>query len=205
MIATLVKGGCLLLASKEKLKTSLGETIDFMKADALGITPSALSLLSPSQVPGLKQITLVGEQVAPGLLETWCEHVAARNTSGLSECTQLNFGRPLTIKSNPRVVGRPSDTTSAYVLKPVLTVLAPIGTTGELCLAGPQLGRGYLKKVEQTAKVFIDNPFGEGSYIVPEVQPASIMMELLRSLDVLTFRSSLTDSVSSQVKSTRHC
>ena len=162
MIATLVKGGCLLLVSKAMLSTSLGEAVELMNADALGITPSALSLLSPSQVPTLKQITLVGEQVPPGLLETWCGHVSVRNTYGLSECTQLNFGRPLTTGTNPRVVGRPSDTTSAFVLKSDSTILAPLGTVGELCLAGPQLGRGYLKKAEQTAKVFIDNPFGVG-------------------------------------------
>lgn len=162
MIATLVRGGCLLLASKKHLTSSLAKVIDSMKADSLGITPSALSLLSPSDVPSLKQITLVGESVGPSLLEKWCNHVELRNTFGLSECTQLNFGRRLYPDSNPRVVGRPSDTTSAFVLRPGSTDLAPLETTGELCLAGPQLGREYLKKPEQTAKAFVPNPFGPG-------------------------------------------
>lgn len=162
MMATLVKGGCLLLASKKSLTTSLGKTIASMKADALGITPSALSLLSPSEVPTLKQVTLVGEQVGQDLLDTWCERVELRNTFGLSECTQLNFGTRLSRGSNPRVVGRPSDTTRAYILKAGSIELAPLEVSGELCLAGPQLGNGYLKKSEQTAKVFIDNPFGHG-------------------------------------------
>lgn len=160
MIATLVKGGCLLLASKNTLTTSLEQTINTMQADALGITPSALSLLSPSSVPSLKQVTLVGEQVSPSILDTWCDRVELRNTFGLSECTQLNFGTKLTISSNSRIVGRPSDTTSAFILKQGTTELAPLAVAGELCLAGPQLGLGYLKNPEQTAKVFMDNPFG---------------------------------------------
>ncbi len=162
MIAALVRGGCLLLASKKSLTTSLAKIIDSTKADSLGITPSALSLLSPSDVPTLKQITLVGESVGPSILEKWCNYVELRNTFGLSECTQLNFGRRLYPDSNPRVVGRPSDTTSAFVLRPGCIDLAPLGTTGELCLAGPQLGREYLKKPEQTGKVFVQNPFGPG-------------------------------------------
>ena len=162
MIATLVRGCCLLLASKESLTTSLAKTIDGMKADALGITPSALSLLSPADVPTLKQITLVGEQVSPTVLGTWCDHVELRNTFGLSECTQLNFGSRLHALGDPRVVGRPSDTTSAFILRPGSMDLAPLETAGELCLAGPQLGLGYLKKPEQTAKAFVVNPFGPG-------------------------------------------
>ena len=162
MLATLVKGGCLLLASKRSLTTSLGQTINSMRADALGITPSALSLLSPRQVPTLKLVTLVGEQVSQALVDKWCERVELRNTYGLSECTQLNFGTRLSTGSDPRVVGRPSDSTSAFILKAGSTELAPLEVTGELCLAGPQLGEGYLKKPEQTAKVFVQNPFGPG-------------------------------------------
>ena len=162
MMATLIKGGCLLLASKKSLTTSLASTINDMEADALGITPSALSLLSPTEVPTLQQITLVGETVSPSILSTWSERVELRNTFGLSECTQLNFGRKLDKNSDPRVVGRPTDTTSAYILKPGTIDLAPFATTGELCLAGPQLGNSYLNKADQTAEKFIKNPFGSG-------------------------------------------
>ncbi|KAL9038443.1 MAG: hypothetical protein Q9180_003132 [Flavoplaca navasiana] len=149
MIATLVKDGCLLLASKKTLSTSLEQTINKMHVDALGITPSALALLGPASVPTLKQGTLVAELLC--------------NSFGLSECTQLNFGTRITSDSNCRIVGRPNDTTSAFVLKQGGSLeLAPTAVVGELCLAGPQLGTGYLHNPEQTAKVFVDNPFGSG-------------------------------------------
>ena len=35
----------------------------------------------------------------------------------------------------------------------------PVGASGELWAAGPQVSRGYLNRPEKTAEVFIDNPF----------------------------------------------
>lgn len=162
MLSTLIHGGTLLIVKKQALETDLVRLLNDLSVEALGITPSALSLLHPSDVPQLKQITLVGERIPPTLVAQWAPHVELRNTYGLSECTQLNFGTRLTATSNPRVIGRPGDTTSAYVLKPGSVDLAPRGVMGELCLAGPQLGSGYLNEFERTARAFIDNPFGRG-------------------------------------------
>ncbi|KAB2573445.1 Nonribosomal peptide synthetase 3 [Lasiodiplodia theobromae] len=162
MLSTLVHGGTLLIVNKKTLETSLVATLNDLRVEALGITPSALTLLHPSDVPHLKQITLVGERIPQTLVSQWADHVELRNTYGLSECTQLNFGTRLHASSNPRVIGRPADTTSAYVLKPGSTDLAPRGVIGEMCLAGPQLGSGYLNEFERTARAFIDNPFGKG-------------------------------------------
>ncbi|KAJ5084968.1 hypothetical protein N7532_009739 [Penicillium argentinense] len=162
MLATLVHGGTLLLASKARLISELPAVVTEMQVEAMGITPSALSVLEPSQVPHVKQITLVGEAIPPEMVELWSGQVQLRNTFGLSECTQLNFGCILTPGSNPCIVGRPADTTRAYVLLPETTELAPIGVSGELCLAGPQLASGYLHDVEQTERAFIPNPFGLG-------------------------------------------
>jgi amino acid adenylation domain-containing protein len=162
ILATLLNGGCLCLARKERLLTSLDEVLNKMKIEAVGLTPSSLSLLQNVETPYLKQIAMTGEAVDADIVETWAARVDLRNSYGLSECTQLNFGRSLTPSSNPRVVGRPKDTTSVFILSPGTDCLAPIGIPGEICLAGPQLGSGYLKRHEHTAKSFIQNPFGEG-------------------------------------------
>ncbi|KAH7028569.1 hypothetical protein B0J12DRAFT_768952 [Macrophomina phaseolina] len=162
MLSTLVHGGTLIVVQKRTLETSLAHILNDLHVDALGITPSALSLLHPDDVPQLKQVTLVGERIPQALVAQWAAHVELRNTYGLSECTQLNFGTRLSSDSNPRVIGRPADTTSAFVLVPGSTALAPRGVIGELCLAGPQLGSGYLNEFERTARAFVDNPFGKG-------------------------------------------
>ncbi|KAH8907864.1 acetyl-CoA synthetase-like protein [Coniochaeta sp. PMI_546] len=163
MLSTLVHGGTLLIASKDKMATDLAGVINGLQVDALGITPSALSLLRPADVPNLKQVILVGERIPESLVDTWASaNVKVRNTYGLSECTQLNFGRQLEPKGNPRVVGNPADTTSAYIMQPGSLELCPTMVAGEICLAGPQLASGYLNQPELTRKVFVDNPFGPG-------------------------------------------
>jgi amino acid adenylation domain-containing protein len=57
-------------------------------------------------------------------------------------------------------IGTPIYNTKIYITDKNLN-LVPIGVVGELCISGEQLGRGYLKSPELTAKKFIKNPFSE--------------------------------------------
>lgn len=163
ILATLCKGGCLCLTSRARLATSLQEVIKNMQIDALGVTPSILAMISPKDIaPCLKRITTVGEPVSNAVLEAWVEKVEFRASYGLSECAQLNFSRRLRKGDNPNIVGKPTDTSKAFVLLPNSTDMAEFGQAGELCLTGPQLADGYLERPSETAKVFVANPFGPG-------------------------------------------
>ncbi|MCQ2062028.1 MAG: amino acid adenylation domain-containing protein [Fibrobacter sp.] len=55
-------------------------------------------------------------------------------------------------------IGVPSGDTKLYVCDKVGRML-PAGAVGELCIAGAQVGRGYLGLPEKTASVFVENPF----------------------------------------------
>ena len=72
------------LASKEELATALLETVSSMQIDALGITPSAFSLIAAHEVPScLKQITTVGEPLSERVANEWAEKVDLRVSYGL--------------------------------------------------------------------------------------------------------------------------
>lgn len=58
-------------------------------------------------------------------------------------------------------LGKPIDNTRCYVLDKD-NALVPIGITGELCIAGDGVGRGYLNNPELSAEKFIPNPFEPG-------------------------------------------
>ena len=55
-------------------------------------------------------------------------------------------------------IGRPLANYRAYVLDPQGR-LAPLGVSGELCIAGAGLARGYLNRPEATAEKFVVDPF----------------------------------------------
>ncbi|KAK5998071.1 Nonribosomal peptide synthase sidE [Cladobotryum mycophilum] len=164
ILATLSKGACLCLAPRQRLATSLPEVLTSLQIDALGITPSALALLSPADIPDcLQQITTVGEPLSQNLVDIWADIIHLRVSYGLSECAQLNFSRQLKVGDNPRNPGRPIDTTTAVILEPGTTIQVPAGEAGELCLYGAQIANGYYLRTKETASAFVKNPFGPGS------------------------------------------
>jgi amino acid adenylation domain-containing protein len=57
---------------------------------------------------------------------------------------------------SPPPIGRPIDNTKAFVLDSRMNLVAP-GVSGELCLAGEGLARGYRNLPEQTRERFLEN------------------------------------------------
>ncbi|KAJ5093145.1 AMP-dependent synthetase/ligase [Penicillium angulare] len=163
VLATLAKGACVCLASRSRLATALPEVLFNLKIDALGITPSALALLSPSEIPqSLRQITTVGEPLSQALVDLWAENIVLRVSYGLSECAQLNFSRQLKPGDNPRSPGRPMDTTTAVILEPNTTRELSVDEPGELCLYGPQIASGYHQRRAETNKAFVKATLASG-------------------------------------------
>lgn len=160
--STLKQGGCLCLASKDNLSIHIGRTINQMQINVIDVTPSTALLITPGTVPCLKRMTVAGELINPALIPMWVREVELLNAYGLSENTQVNWRREMVLGQNPQNIGRPSDTTTSYVLIPGTTKLSPLLVPGELCLGGHQLAVRYLNRPEKTAEVFIDNPFGPG-------------------------------------------
>jgi acyl-coenzyme A synthetase/AMP-(fatty) acid ligase len=60
-------------------------------------------------------------------------------------------------------IGRPIQNMRAYIIRQ--GKLMPAGETGELCLAGVGLARGYMNNLELTRERFVDNPVVPGERI----------------------------------------
>ncbi|KAL8882572.1 MAG: hypothetical protein Q9198_000447 [Flavoplaca austrocitrina] len=160
--STLKQGGCLCLARKEKLTTSVSDMINCMHVNVIDVTPSTASLIDPESVPTLRRLTVAGELINPALLPIWMNRVELLNAYGLSENTQINWRHHMLPNQNPQNIGRPVDSTRSYVLVIGTTQQAAVLEPGELCLGGDQLARSYLNRPEKTNESFLKNPFGPG-------------------------------------------
>jgi len=82
------------------------------------------------------------------------------NLYGPTECTVMVTRFHVDDLYDRVPIGKPIDNTSIYVVDRNGD-LAPIGVAGELCVAGRQVGQGYLGRAELTAEKFVPNPFSD--------------------------------------------
>ncbi len=115
--------------------------------------------------PTLRRIVLGGERVLPERLAAWHalghDQVRLLNTYGPTEATIVatRCGLPPDLAVPGEVpIGRPVPGAWARVVDPRLE-LAPAGISGELCLGGSGLARGYLGRPDLTAERFVPDPW----------------------------------------------
>ncbi len=82
------------------------------------------------------------------------------NLYGPSECTIICSAFKVDKVYQRMPIGKPIDNTALYVLDEKGR-LAPVGVAGELCIAGRQVGNGYLNRPDLTEEKFVENPFLE--------------------------------------------
>ncbi|CUS39189.1 Putative Multi-domain non-ribosomal peptide synthetase (fragment) [Candidatus Nitrospira nitrificans] len=120
--------------------------------------------------PELKRLRMIlptGEALPGQLCRRWLARypsIPLVNAYGPAECADDVALHQISESPDPQVasmpVGRPVPNLELYVLSPSLQPL-PIGVTGELCVAGVGVGRGYLRNPAKTADVFVPHPFSK--------------------------------------------
>jgi amino acid adenylation domain-containing protein len=143
-------------------------TIEEHSITVVQFVPSVLrhfvDALMPGMCPTLRHVFSGGEALAVELQNAFFERHAAQlhNLYGPTETavavTHWRCERDVPRHTVP--IGRPIANTRLYVLdrerQPV-----PVAVTGELCIGGVQVGRGYLNEPALTAERFIADPFSD--------------------------------------------
>jgi amino acid adenylation domain-containing protein len=114
----------------------------------------------------LRWLIATGEELAPGLCHQWLAmypSIPLLNAYGPTECSDDVTHHVITSPPRPgqsRVpIGRPIANTRLYVLDRWLQPV-PLGASGELCVGGVGVGRGYLHDPRRTAQAFVPDPYG---------------------------------------------
>ncbi len=175
LFIALLNGHCVYLVP-DTIKKSRA-IFDYFKTNEIDMidgTQSYMQLLLDICPEGavLPRYWLLGGEVMPGhlalsLYEKSGDHrdkVVLLNEYGLTECSvassflRVDFDK--VVKSEPVPIGRPILNHEMYVLDDRLNFL-PDGAIGEIAIAGPGVGLGYLNRPELTAEKFVTLPSGE--------------------------------------------
>jgi acyl-coenzyme A synthetase/AMP-(fatty) acid ligase/acyl carrier protein len=158
---TLLNGGLLVLPKKEELLSAvafeklinkhsiilatLPPSYLQMVKDGLGTLTTILSVGEPLNVSIAQQIQSKGIRLINGYGPT-------ENTV----CVSLSFDPVLS--NGTIIIGKPTANVKVYILDKDQHI-SPVGTIGEIYVAGAQVARGYLNLPDLTAAKFIANPF----------------------------------------------
>ncbi len=123
---------------------------------------------------GLRDVLAIGEALPPDLVAAFHGELPGtrlHNLYGPTECAvAVSYWPcpPSPVALDVVPIGRPIANTRFYVLdaqgRP-----CPIGVSGELCLAGVQVGLGYHGRPELTAERFVPDPFAPADEVAPRM------------------------------------
>ncbi len=140
----------------------LEQTLQHQRIDVWAATPSFWqAMLATGWRPHERLIALSGGEHLPdhvaALLVRYCRLVF--NLYGTSEVLVWSSARRVhRDQVDPAALGGPLPGNELFLLDPALNLVS-IGETGEICLGGACLSRGYFGHPAQTAAAFVPHPF----------------------------------------------
>ncbi len=121
-----------------------------------------LSTQKPDIFAGLKKLLVGGDKLSPSHINTVrnvCPGLIITNGYGPTENTTFSVCFKIDKDYEQNIpIGIPINNSTAYILDKYNN-LQPIGISGELCVGGDGLARGYLNSHELTEERFVTNPF----------------------------------------------
>lgn len=115
----------------------------------------------------VKYVFLSGEALSASLVQRFYElydynKITLHNLYGPTECAvDVTYYDCLPEEVDPVPIGKPIYNTQMHIVDKYMNRV-PVGVQGELCIAGVNVGQGYLNNEALTNEKFIDNPFGDG-------------------------------------------
>lgn len=164
---TLLNGGTLALMDNDDFMTAHKLEAFTRKYDinTMFLTTALFNQLmdsDPTILGTLRELATGGEKMSEKHAKLFMDNhpnTKFMNVYGPTENTTFTtFGE---VDLNRITLGKPITNTTVYIMNG--GQLAPIGVYGELVTGGEGVAKGYYKKDELTQKVFIENPFGEGT------------------------------------------
>ncbi len=179
LFCSILLGHCLHIVTN-KAKQDIVQLLDFFEANEINIadgTPVLIDLLNErisdySNKLRINEFIIGGDALYYSSIKKLLSNFEINkpeitNVYGPTECcvdsTLYNYRKD---NNNSEIVsiGKPLSNTKIFIIDNYNN-LVPQGISGELCISGAGLARGYLNRAELTAKKFVVNPFLPGERI----------------------------------------
>ncbi|SCF24976.1 non-ribosomal peptide synthetase [Micromonospora mirobrigensis] len=165
-LATLTNGGTLVIATKEEVASPerLADRLRGERIHTVALPPSVLATLVDQEFPDLAVVGSGGEACPPKLAASFAARHRFVNGYGPTETTVAASLFEVTpahgeLPSVP--IGAPCAGVSLYVVDDPAGTASPPGGTGEICIGGAGVARGYLGRPALTAAAFVPDPFSD--------------------------------------------
>jgi amino acid adenylation domain-containing protein len=159
-----------LLEYAESNRISILEVVPSMLRAMLDLIKSSGN--DSPQLSALRWMILTGEALPPRYCAEWLglyPHIPMFNAYGPTECSDDVTHYPIYEAPAEDVVhmpiGYPVANMRLYVVEQQAEEfkLCPVGASGELCVTGIGVGRGYINDAQRTKAAFFKDPFSENS------------------------------------------
>ncbi len=175
IFAALLQGYCLCIIP-EQVRTDVEQLFEYYRRRFIHVadgTPAHIGMLTEAMSesrshPGVKHFLIGGEVLSQGVVENFFNHIPAgaprpvlTNIYGPSECTVDTTAFDITDNTryhrNDIPIGKPMPNSRVYIVDAHQNPV-PLGVTGELCIGGSGVGRGYLNDPSLTHSKFQSHP-----------------------------------------------
>jgi amino acid adenylation domain-containing protein len=166
-LATMICGGCVCIPSEYDRINDLSNSMLRLETNLASLTPHVACSLTAKALHSLSSLQLTGEHASKEQIEHLSQFVDLRVAYGPAECTVYS-----TVSETgrfPSNIGKGVGTCTWVVDPANDSLLAPVGSVGELWLEGPLVAHGYFEDPDKTAASFVENPIWlvKGSGITP--------------------------------------
>ncbi|KAL3488325.1 putative nonribosomal peptide synthase [Aspergillus germanicus] len=160
IFANLYRGGRLVLVQRNKMLSNLNHWLEAMLVTHLALTPTIGDLIISHLPARLQTLMFGGEPFHQSFLAQAPAETRIWNTCGPTE-TVVDVACCILEKSKADApIGRPFGQCQIYIIRRGSSNTAvPPNAIGEICVAGPQVSRGYLGRPDLTSLGFVTDPF----------------------------------------------
>lgn len=157
-------GATLCSATRDLTLTDIEGTVSQLEATVMMSTPSMAATIRRSKLLSVRSLWTMGETLLrkniddfadPGANTELCN--AYGPTEAAINCTLLPNFHP---GDRGSIIGPALSTSSLFVIDPEAKTPTPVprGFVGELAIGGPQVSIGYLNRLDQNLKSFVETP-----------------------------------------------